>query len=94
VTETVRTTARRSRSRRTATRNAAKTAQQKADLAAGKVNQYGYTDAAWRAMSTAQRQQVIKDFKAKGKGKGKDQTGKGPDWKTVERAEHRARRRW
>jgi hypothetical protein len=62
-------------------KNAAKTAQQKADLAAGKVNQYGYTDAAWRAMSTAQRQKVIKDFKAKS-GKGKDQSGKGPSWKT------------
>jgi hypothetical protein len=33
----------------------------------GKVNQYGYTDADWRAMSTAARQKVIKDFKA-GKG--------------------------
>lgn len=49
---------------KTRNKNAAVTAQQKADLAAGKVNQYGYTDAAWRAMSTGQRQKVIKDFKA------------------------------
>jgi hypothetical protein len=48
-------------------KTAAKTAAQKADLAAGKVNQYGYTDAAWRAMNTAQRQKIIKDFKASSK---------------------------
>jgi hypothetical protein len=57
-------------------KTAAKTAQQKADLAAGKVNQYGYTDAAWRAMSTAQRQRVIKDFKASSKSSSATTTSK------------------
>jgi hypothetical protein len=46
----------------------------RADAAAGKVNQYGYTDAAWRAMSTAGRQKVIKDFQSKPKAKDKAQS--------------------
>lgn len=73
--------ARRSRERIANARNkaAAKTAKDKADLAAGKVNQYGYTDAAWRTMSTAERQKVIKDFKGSGRGSG---SGKGPQWVT------------
>ena len=45
---------------------AAKTAAQKAALAAGKVNKYGYTEAAWSAMSVGQRQNVIRAFGPKG----------------------------
>lgn len=44
-------------------------AQARQTAAAGKVNAYGYTDADWRALSTPERQKVIKDFKG-GKSKG------------------------
>jgi hypothetical protein len=81
VTETTRHNRTAEQIARDRNKTAAKTARQKADLAAGKVNQYGYTDAAWRAMSTAQRQKVIKDFKAKPKPK-PGQRGAGPDWQT------------
>jgi hypothetical protein len=63
ITETTRHNKTAEQIAKTRNRTAAKTAQQKADLQAGKVNQYGYTDAAWRAMSTSQRQKVIKDSK-------------------------------
>jgi hypothetical protein len=64
VTETTRHNKTAEQIARERNKTAAKTARQKADLAANKVNQYGYTDAAWRAMSTSQRQKVIKDFKS------------------------------
>jgi hypothetical protein len=53
---------------------------QQRQQAAGKVNQYGITDKKWRQMSREQRQQTIKDFRAKGKGgsSSKDKPVSGP----------------
>lgn len=64
VTESVRHNRTQEQIAKDRNKTAAKTAEQKAALAAGKVNQYGYTDAAWRALSTGARQKIIKDFKA------------------------------
>lgn len=41
---------------------------QQADASQGKINQYGYTEREWRALSTAERQKVIRDFKRTGAG--------------------------
>lgn len=77
LTETVRSHKANERAARARIQAGRETAADRSAIAQGKINAYGYSDQAWRAMTVDRRRQIIAQSKA-AKGKGAGAGGKGP----------------